>query len=155
MRLEAMLDGGSVCLSASVQGAFALVEVEDYGPGIPDELWANLFSRSRVFGKRNGLGLGLALSRQTLLDLGGDLWAEKTTSPGARILMRLPLARRDRPIGNADGFPNRHSSSLDPDGVTSSLQLIYLSATTPTYKSTYYDDETVFGKKAVSDGTAR
>ncbi len=103
--LEAMLDGGSVRISASIQGAFALVEVEDSGPGIPDELWANLFEPFASFGKRNGLGLGLALSRQTLLDLGGDLWAEKTTSPGARILMRLPLARRDRPIGNADGFP--------------------------------------------------
>lgn len=30
-----------------------------------------------TFGKKNGLGLGLALSRQTLLNHGGDLWANE------------------------------------------------------------------------------
>ena len=38
---------------------------------------------------KNGLGLGLALSRQTLLDHGGDMWAE-TNGPGARFCLRLP-----------------------------------------------------------------
>jgi signal transduction histidine kinase len=42
-------------------------------------------------GKRGGLGLGLALSRQTLRKHGGDIWVEPAT--GARFVVRLPLNR--------------------------------------------------------------
>ena len=40
-----------------------------------------------------GLGLGLALSRQTLLDHGGDMWAD-ANGPGARFCLRLPKEAR-------------------------------------------------------------
>jgi signal transduction histidine kinase len=43
-------------------------------------------------GKRNGLGLGLALSRQTVLDHGGDMWVESKPGRGARFSFRLPGA---------------------------------------------------------------
>ena len=51
--------------------------VEDTGPGISEEAWPNLFRPFASFGKKNGLGLGLALSRQSLLDIGGDLWVRR------------------------------------------------------------------------------
>jgi signal transduction histidine kinase len=43
-------------------------------------------------GKRNGLGLGLALSRQTVLEHGGDMWVESSSGRGARFSFRLPGA---------------------------------------------------------------
>jgi signal transduction histidine kinase len=52
-----------------------------------------LFQPFVTAGKKNGLGLGLALSRQTLLDHGGDLWAD-SNGPGARFCLRLPKERR-------------------------------------------------------------
>ena len=42
---------------------------------------------------KSGMGLGLALSRQTVLDHGGDMWAESSAEGGARFVIRLPLAR--------------------------------------------------------------
>jgi signal transduction histidine kinase len=36
--------------------------------------------------------LGLALSRQTVLEHGGDMWVESSQGRGARFLFRLPLA---------------------------------------------------------------
>jgi signal transduction histidine kinase len=42
-------------------------------------------------GKKNGLGLGLALARQTLLDHGGDMWVESEPGCGATFLFRLPV----------------------------------------------------------------
>jgi signal transduction histidine kinase len=39
---------------------------------------------------KNGLGLGLALSRQTVLDHGGDLWIEDDGAAGARFRLKLP-----------------------------------------------------------------
>lgn len=91
--LEAMPDGGTITVSASRNGETALVEVRDTGPGISPQIRDQLFQPFVTFGKKNGLGLGLALSRQTVLDQGGDLWVESEPGRGARFLIRLPLVR--------------------------------------------------------------
>jgi two-component system sensor kinase FixL len=65
------------------------VDVSDTGPGIPQDVRNRLFQPFVTSGK-NGLGLGLALSRQTLLDHGGDLWVETNGANGAHFHLRLP-----------------------------------------------------------------
>ncbi len=87
--LEAMPNGGCVEIRAERKGDCVLIRVDDTGPGIPASVRKHLFQPFVSEGK-NGLGLGLALSRQTLLDHGGDLWAEETESSGARFRLRLP-----------------------------------------------------------------
>jgi len=87
--LEAMPNGGSVEIHAERNGDSVLVKVDDTGPGIPPSVRKELFQPFVSDGK-NGMGLGLALSRQTLLDHGGDLWAEDTEASGARFRLRLP-----------------------------------------------------------------
>jgi C4-dicarboxylate-specific signal transduction histidine kinase len=57
--------------------------VEDTGPGLPPEVRAQLFRPFVTAGKRSGLGLGLTLSRQTMLDLGGDLQLVDRAESGA------------------------------------------------------------------------
>ena len=69
--IEAMRDGGEVRISASVEKTAVLVRVEDNGPGIAPEIRAKLFQPFVSAGKRNGLGLGLALTRQTVVESGG------------------------------------------------------------------------------------
>jgi signal transduction histidine kinase len=86
--LDAMPDGGSIDIVARRDQSAVLVEVDDTGPGISSEVRASLFQPFHS-GKRNGLGLGLALSRQTVLDHGGDMWADGNSSGGARFCMRL------------------------------------------------------------------
>jgi signal transduction histidine kinase len=88
--LEAMPTGGCVEIRAERKADCVLVRVDDTGPGIPASVRKRLFQPFVSEGK-NGLGLGLALSRQTLLDHGGDLWAEETESSGARFRLRLPI----------------------------------------------------------------
>lgn len=87
--LEAMPNGGNVEIRAERNGNSVLVKVDDTGPGIPPSVRQHLFQPFVSDGK-NGMGLGLALSRQTLLDHGGDLWAEDTESSGARFRLRFP-----------------------------------------------------------------
>ena len=87
--IEAMPSGGQITISAKRNGGGILVEVTDTGPGIPEAVRARLFQPFVTSGK-NGLGLGLALSRQTLLDHGGDLWVENNAGGGARFRLRLP-----------------------------------------------------------------
>jgi signal transduction histidine kinase len=86
--LDAMPDGGSIDIVARREESVVRVEVGDTGPGISSEVRASLFQPFHS-GKRNGLGLGLALSRQTVLDHGGDMWADANGSGGARFCLRL------------------------------------------------------------------
>lgn len=88
--LEAMPGGGRIVITAETQGSQVLIHVEDTGPGIAPEIRERIF-QPFVSSGRNSLGLGLALSRQTVLDHGGNL----TVAGGARgacFLLRLPMA---------------------------------------------------------------
>jgi len=87
---EAMPDGGTIQIRAVRNGVAVIVEVDDSGPGIPPEVRQRLFEPF-VTSRKSGLGLGLALSRQTVLEHGGDLWAEDGASGGAHFRLRLPL----------------------------------------------------------------
>lgn len=89
--LEAMPLGGAVRISASIGNGSVVVKVEDTGPGISPGIRSQLFHPFVSAGKRNGLGLGLALSRQTVLDHGGDMWADSEPDSGACFRIRLPL----------------------------------------------------------------
>jgi len=95
--LEAMPEGGEVRISAALENGSALVKVADNGPGISPEIRSRLFQPFVTAGKRNGLGLGLALSRQTVLDHGGDMWVESEPGHGATFCFRLPGAAAAQP----------------------------------------------------------
>jgi K+-sensing histidine kinase KdpD len=92
--LEARPSGGQIHIRAKTAGDYVLVEIEDTGPGIPPGIRDRLFEPFVTVGKRDGLGLGLTLARQTVLDHGGDMWAE--SAAGARFVTRLPLNRHPR-----------------------------------------------------------
>ena len=87
--LEAMPGGGEVRIGATRNRDYVLVAIEDTGPGIPHEIRDKVFEPFVTAGKKNGLGLGLAFSRQAVLDHGGDMWIEPAA--GARFVIRFPL----------------------------------------------------------------
>jgi signal transduction histidine kinase len=89
--LEAMPSGGEIHVSAAEASGAVLIRVEDTGPGIAEEIRARLFQPFVSAGKKNGLGLGLALARQTVLDHGGDLWIDPVPGAGACFCLRLAL----------------------------------------------------------------
>jgi signal transduction histidine kinase len=79
--IEAMRSVGRISVSSAIEGESVVVRVDDTGPGISPAL---------------RLGLGLALSRQTLLDHGGDMWAD-ADGPGGRFRLRLPMEKSETP----------------------------------------------------------
>jgi signal transduction histidine kinase len=89
--LEAMPTGGRLHIAAREDSSCVLIEMEDTGPGIPHNIRDRLFEPFVTAGKHDGLGLGLALSRQAVLNHGGDIWTEPAS--GARFVIRLPLKR--------------------------------------------------------------
>src|SRR5262249_5958171 len=90
--LEAMPDGGQIRIGTRVQDDSVCLEFADTGPGILPSIREKLFEPFVSAGKKNGLGLGLALSRQTVLDHGGEIWVEQG-SGGAKFVIRLPLRK--------------------------------------------------------------
>jgi signal transduction histidine kinase len=87
--IEAMPNGGSVSVRADRNDGEIVVSVEDTGPGIPSSIADQLFEPFVTAGKKNGVGLGLALSRKTVVSHGGDLWSDPKED-GARFVIRLP-----------------------------------------------------------------
>ena len=90
--------GSSISVSSAIEGADAVLVVEDDGPGVPDELAPTLFERFvRGAGDRGGsFGLGLAIVRAVAESHGGSVSLQRTARPGsdhgARFVVRLPLA---------------------------------------------------------------
>jgi len=68
-----------------------LVRVQDEGPGISEEDMARLFDRF-FSTKQAGLGMGLAISRSLVENLGGELWAENLPDGGACFSFTLNIA---------------------------------------------------------------
>ncbi len=89
--IDALPHGGHVRVSAEPVDHSVIVSVEDDGAGISSEVRAHLFEPFATAGKRHGMGLGLALSKRTILDHGGEIWADSATGRGARFLIRLPV----------------------------------------------------------------
>jgi signal transduction histidine kinase len=93
--LEVMPHGGTIHVSAVSERRSVLIQVRDTGPGIAPEIKERLFQPFATAGKANGLGLGLALSRQAVIDHGGEIWAESPRR-GACFVICLPrtIAKR-------------------------------------------------------------
>ncbi len=88
--LEVMPDGGIIQISAVAESRSVLIRVRDTGPGIAPEIRSRLFQPFATAGKMSGIGLGLAFSRQTVIDHGGEMWAESSRH-GACFAFRLPI----------------------------------------------------------------
>jgi PAS domain S-box-containing protein len=86
--------GGPVTLSLSADGADALIEVSDKGPGIPERDLARIFGRfERASSERHygGLGLGLYVSREIVEAHRGTISVRNLPGGGASFTVRLPI----------------------------------------------------------------
>lgn len=89
--------GGSVEVTCGADVLNARITVRDTGVGIPPEKLQVVFEpfvqldRS-LTSAREGAGLGLAISRDLALAMGGDLVAESTVGRGSSFILTLPLA---------------------------------------------------------------
>jgi signal transduction histidine kinase len=91
-------EGGLVAVRACRQDErFGVVVVEDTGQGIPPDELGHVFERfyradaSRDRGS-GGAGLGLAIVRELITAMGGEVWAESVPGEGSRFSFTLPLA---------------------------------------------------------------
>lgn len=83
--------GGRIAVSVREQNGRALIRVEDEGPGFADGLIDGL-NKGPVSTKKDGGGMGLAISREIVEDFGGRILLGRSILGGAEILIDLPSA---------------------------------------------------------------
>jgi signal transduction histidine kinase len=87
--------GSVVSLSCGVEGRFAVLSIQDQGPGVPEairaKVWERLF-RGDVSRSTRGLGLGLSLVKAIALSHGGNARHRSPASGGSVFEILLPLS---------------------------------------------------------------
>ncbi|HEX9049987.1 MAG TPA: GAF domain-containing protein [Anaeromyxobacter sp.] len=90
--VQAMPEGGRLTVRSRADGDEAVLEVEDTGGGIPDEVRARIFEPFFTT-KASGTGLGLAVVRRIVEGHGGTVVVRSRAGEGTVFGLRLPLGR--------------------------------------------------------------
>ncbi|HET6859758.1 MAG TPA: HAMP domain-containing sensor histidine kinase [Streptomyces sp.] len=93
---NALKHGGSpVRVSVRVVDHELTIEVQDHGPGIPEDVLPHVFDRfykaSASRPRSEGSGLGLSIAMENAHIHGGDITAANSAEGGAVFVLRLPL----------------------------------------------------------------
>ena len=92
---QALGDGpGTIRLRARRREGWLMLEIEDDGPGFPESLRDGRI-RPFVSSRPDGTGLGLAMVRRFVAELGGHLRLNNLQPHGARITLELPCSDHD------------------------------------------------------------
>ena len=90
--------GGAVNVSASLADGFVVIKVRDNGRGIPADMLGTIFERFVQIDRHlteqshQGVGLGLAISRELTRGMGGDITVASEYGHGAEFTITLPSA---------------------------------------------------------------
>jgi len=77
-------------ISTAVDGGYAVMRVDDRGPGLPAGREERIFEGFST--KVTGNGIGLSLCQSIVAKHGGTIWAETGKRTGATFCFKLPLA---------------------------------------------------------------
>jgi PAS domain S-box-containing protein len=87
-------DGGTITITCDASDDTVTFEVQDTGRGIPDEKLEAIFEPfvqvNKQFTRDEGVGLGLAISRDLARMMDGDLTARSTLGKGSAFFLTLP-----------------------------------------------------------------
>lgn len=104
---------GKVAIIVEMQEHFAVVNVTDNGPGVPEKIRGNLFEPFVSEGKQKGTGLGLTLAHCIAVDHGGDVIL-LSSRPGETVF-QMKVARG---LAAADvGEIERHDQVIPDENI--------------------------------------
>ena len=87
---------GSITVRAQQEGTLLKLTVEDTGSGIPEQEAEHIFDRFvKLDNFKEGIGLGLSLSRKLAEQLGGKVELDTTYKDGARFIVTLTTANEN------------------------------------------------------------
>jgi signal transduction histidine kinase len=95
--------GGRIDVSCTVEARQVRVSVRDSGVGIPAELFDRIFepfvqANRTLRSSKEGVGLGLAISRELARGMGGELSVESVVGEGSTFTLMLPRGPDRTPL---------------------------------------------------------
>ena len=99
--------GGQVSITCADAPTEVSIHVRDTGPGIPDDRLEEIFDPFVQVGRssaerRQGVGLGLAISRELARMMEGELVVRSVVGEGATFILTLPRAGAPSSAGDTD-----------------------------------------------------
>ncbi|MEW6252110.1 MAG: ATP-binding protein [Planctomycetota bacterium] len=96
-------DGGVVNVRTryDVEAQAVLISVADNGPGVPPDLRERIFEPFQSTKGQGGTGLGLAVARKIVHELGGEISVHDVPDGGAEFRVRLSTVRPEQ-LGTGD-----------------------------------------------------
>ena len=80
---------GEIGIAARREGAVAIIEISDTGPGVPEKARAHLFEAFQSVARKGGSGLGLAIAQELVQAHGGQI-ALVNNDGGATFRVSIP-----------------------------------------------------------------
>jgi signal transduction histidine kinase len=87
---------GELRLAARPVRDYLVIDIEDNGPGMPEEARENIFKPFTGSAREGGTGLGLSIAHDIMRAHGGDIRLERSDSNGTLFRLVLPLRQADR-----------------------------------------------------------
>lgn len=84
--------GDEVTVLTTVDTKYCYVDICDQGPGVPDDISRQLFSKMSPDAPSRGGGFGLFISSELLNKLNGEIHLKSTSANGSVFRITLPLA---------------------------------------------------------------
>lgn len=88
--LEAMPEGGTLRLATGMSRDEVFISIKDTGVGIPVQDQEMIFNPFFTTKKNRGSGLGLAMTKKIITDLGGSLELTSQVGQGTAVTIHLP-----------------------------------------------------------------
>lgn len=88
--MQAMPDGGKICIETGLNNKFITIHIEDEGKGVHkdvmDKIWDPFFTT-----KEKGTGLGLGIVKNIIEAHGGNIRIDNNPALGACVIIELPV----------------------------------------------------------------
>ena len=90
---EAMPHGGVLQLKTKIDEKNVVIIFNDKGAGIPESLWDKIFEPFMSYGKKNGPGLGLTVTKKIIEEHGGTIKVNSYIGIGTSVIVTLPIIK--------------------------------------------------------------
>ncbi len=90
-------NNGTIIIRLKYTSEAAIIEIEDNGCGIPEELQDKIFTPGFTYGRKKGAGLGLSFSKFIIEQHNGSITYKNNKAGGSIFIINIPIEFKQSP----------------------------------------------------------